>query len=199
MKKLLLLILATILFVSCSHEAPEKPKNKLTAVHLETTTTPKSDVLPIHEPKKLVPEMILIPNLHIEAPIQAVGLDNEGRMATIPSPDAIAWYKYGSTPGQVGNSILAGHRDWKGSLGSFRGIERLETGDEVIIRFDNGSAATFKVESNHTYRLNDVPDTVMDLSGESRVTLITCAGPFVKKAGGYQNRVVVVLKGGGQS
>jgi LPXTG-site transpeptidase (sortase) family protein len=196
LKKLFTFILATILLVSCSHEATEKPKNKLTAVNLEATpfTTTKSGVLPVHEPKKLIPEMISIPNLHVEAPIKAVGLDDEGRMATIPSADTIAWYEYGSTPGQVGNSILAGHRDWKGKLGSFRNIEKLNKGDEVSIRFNDGSVKSFIVISNETYSLKDVPEVVMDLGGEERTTLITCAGRFIKEAGGYQNRVVVVLK-----
>nr|WP_272945331.1 class F sortase [Paenibacillus gorillae] len=109
------------------------------------------------------------------------------------------WYKFGAMPGQEGNAILAGHRDWKGSFGNFRDIEKLDVGDVVTIRFDKGSKKIFNVALNNTYRLDDVPEMVMDLAGDSRVTLITCGGRFDKKFAGYQNTIVIVLKGEGQA
>src|SRR5690606_1131997 len=138
-----------------------------------------------------IPVLISIPELHVEAPIQPVGLDSEGRMDTISSSEIVGWYKHGSRPGQPGNSLLAGHRDWKGKAGSFQHIEKLEIGDEVIITFDDESVEILTVTSNDTYALDEVPTSVMDLSGEEHTTLITCTGYFDKKKRGYQSRVVV--------
>lgn len=144
--------------------------------------------------QKRIPVRIAIPTFEIDAPIEPVGLDNEGRVDTIPDASTVGWYKLGPSPGAQGNAILDGHRDWKGELGSLRPIERLKPGEAVIIAYEDGSRQTFSVESNNTYSLDGVPESVMELSGEARVTLITCSGRFIKEQGGYQSRVVVVIK-----
>lgn len=135
-----------------------------------------------------------ISSLDVSAPIQLVGLDNEGRVATIPGAETIAWYRYGAASGAQGNAILAGHRDWKGKLGSFGSIERLNLGEIVIITFADGTEPTFKVVSNNTYLMDEVPESVMELKGEAKVTSIICTGKYDKVKGGYQSRVVVVIK-----
>jgi hypothetical protein len=129
-----------------------------------------------------------------EAPIQPVGLDYEGRVGTISDAKTVGWYKHGPSPGSKGNAILDGHRDWNGEWGSLRFIEHLEIGENVEIEFQDGSSQIFYVFSNDIYSLVEVPSDVMDLSGQSRVTIITCAGKYERGKGGYQSRVVVVLK-----
>lgn len=196
----IILYAAAIILTSCSHRTAELPKIKTE----EPISKISRSVIPpdggitessptAHDLKK-IPRSILIPKLHVDAPIEAVGLDAKGRMATVPDARVIGWYKYGSTPGQGGNAILAGHRDWKGSLGSFYNIEKLKTGDSVTIRFEDDSMDIFEVTSNNTYRLGEVPEKVMDLTGDPHVTLITCTDRFDKKVGGYQSRAVVVLR-----
>src|SRR5579875_1358619 len=67
---------------------------RLTAVQKDTTT-----VTPINKnelEKKAIPISIVIPRLNVQASIQPVGLDREGRMATIPNAKTIAWYAYGA-------------------------------------------------------------------------------------------------------
>lgn len=192
LKHFLLLVLTAILLTSCSHtDAGDPTINIVPSAIVETSPS----VLPKAPIREKIPILISIPELHVEATVQSVGLDEEGRMATIPSAEAIGWYKYGSIPGRGGNSILAGHRDWKGKSGSFRNIEKLNIGDKAEITFDDGSIEAFTVISNNTYPLDAVPSIVMDLSGEERTTLITCTGHFDKKKRGYQSRAVVVLKG----
>ncbi|MEC0373327.1 class F sortase [Paenibacillus chibensis] len=195
LRKLLLIVLAIFLLTSCSRNSVEDPK-----INLEPSS-PIESLLPESAPKTTsvadtdkIPVLISIPALHVEAPVQPVGLDTEGRMATVSSAETVGWYKYGSSPGQPGNSILAGHRDWKGKAGSFQNIEKLKIGDDVVITFDDESIEILTVTSNDTYDLDEVPASVMDLSGEEHTTLITCTGYFDKKKRGYQSRAVVVLK-----
>lgn len=149
---------------------------------------------PLRPIPRAAPVKIVIPSLHTEAPIQPVGLDAYGRMATVPHPRVIAWYTGGATPGQPGNAIFAGHRDWNGVLGTFWKLETVPIGSHVLIQLSNGATKTFTVISNHSYPEHQVPARVMQLTGAARVTLITCVGVFIRSAGGYQSRVVVELR-----
>ncbi|WP_141505098.1 class F sortase [Paenibacillus luteus] len=154
-----------------------------------------SQVLLTEEQKeKRIPVKIEMPSFGISALIQPVALDNEGRVDTIPDASVIGWYKYGSAPGAEGNAILAGHRDWKRKKGSFHSIEHLRIGETVAIEYEDGSSQEFKVVSNDVYLLDEVPNSVMQLDGNARVTLITCTGKYNKVKGGYQSRAVVILE-----
>jgi sortase (surface protein transpeptidase) len=171
------------------HHAQKKRTAMMTA---DTTTV--STFNPSSLKQKSVPILISIPKFHMSAPILPVGLDKEGRMATVPKANTIAWYAFGSVPGQVGNSILAGHRDWNGVLGSFWNLGGLRTGDFVHILLSNSKNIAFKVKSVHIYPAQAVPPEVMDPGGSGRTTLITCIGDFIRDKGGYQSRVVVILQ-----
>lgn len=205
MKKLGVLIFFVLVIcvaAGCSNSMPEQKPSVAAVVEVPVLSGPvtlpatadPSPELTEEETAKRIPVKIELPSLDISAQIQPVGLDNEGRVDTIPDALEIGWYKYGATPGAQGNAILVGHRDWQGQLGSFRNIERLNPADTAKIEFEDGSSKSFKVTSNNTYPLDQVPANVMQLKGESRITLITCAGKFIKEKGGYQSRVIVILQ-----
>lgn len=204
-----IIILVALVMVSClsaCSATSNSPETQTVIPTKEVSPVPKGpDVLPEaadpepatlteQEKAKRIPVRIMIPTFDVNAPIEPVGLDNEGRVGTVPNAETVGWYKYGPAPGAEGNAILDGHRDWGGKLGSLRPIERLKLGEAVTIVFEDGSKQTFKVVSNNIYPLDDVPEDVMNLKGEARLTLVTCSGKYVKAKGGYQSRVVVVLK-----
>ncbi|MBW5449321.1 sortase [Cohnella sp. CFH 77786] len=208
-----LLVLLSFVIVSClsaacsgSSNSPETAQAVPLVVSVEkgpvqegpallpAEADPEPDALSEEEKAKRIPVRVKVPAFEIDAPIEPVGLDNEGRVDTIPDAATVGWYKYGPAPGAQGNAILDGHRDYKRKLGALRPIERLKVGEAVTIAFADGSEQTFKVVSNNTYPLDDVPENVMELTGEARVSMITCSGKFVREKGGYQSRVVVVLK-----
>jgi len=172
-----------------THYAHVRYAQLVTVTQQTTTATP----IPPRGNRK-VPTEITIPALHVKAPIQPVGLDRAGHMATLANPTTIAWYVYGAAPGAAGNAILAGHRDWNGTLGTFWNLEQLQVSDDVVITFADGTRLALQVVSDNTYPENAVPADVMRNTGETRTTLITCAGDFVRSAGGYQSRVVIVLQ-----
>ncbi len=140
------------------------------------------------------PVKIELVDMGITADIQPVGKDNEGRMDTIPSADIVAWYEPGSSPGGPGNSILAGHRVWKGKKGKFEYIKDLVKEDEVIIEYQDGKRESFLVTDTYEFSLDEAPDWIMDLGGEPHTTLITCAGTFQKTIGTSDHRYIVVMK-----
>ncbi|MEX3623666.1 class F sortase [Viridibacillus arvi] len=141
-----------------------------------------------------LPTHLEIPTLDVSASIYGVGLTSEGAMDTLNGPTPIAWYKYGSIPGQEGNTLLAGHRDWNGAIGTLFYLETMRIGDTLVITFENGKKQTFILESNNIYDIDKIPENVMSLKGESRVTVITCAGDYNKNTGLYKSRAVAIFK-----
>ena len=145
------------------------------------------------DPKTPVKIFIATETMQIEGNIIPVGLDSKGNMATTSEPFGVAWYEHGSSPGWSGNALLAGHNTYIGTPGTFANLYTLVPGDEVRIEYIDGSIGLFIVKSNVTYHINDVPDSVMALDQETRVTLIACAGENVPTLGGFSHRVIVFL------
>ena len=147
------------------------------------------------------PVRIYFTAAEVMADILPVGIiedgERAGQMDTIDDPDVAAWYEPGPAPGGPGNALINGHKSWKGKIGRFSVLWDMQTGDEVIIEYADGSLAAFYADSIAFYPYNAVPDEVMSLEGESRVTLITCYGEFDRQAGTSEERCVVVLKGKG--
>lgn len=140
------------------------------------------------------PINLSLPSIKIEAAIQEVGITNKGAMETIDDPNPIAWYKFGALPGEEGNALLAGHREWYGEIGSLFKLDKMKMGDELIITYEDGHTQKFELVSNTLYKLDEVPKEVMSVNGESRVTLITCAGKFSKRMGTYDSRLIAIFK-----
>ena len=140
------------------------------------------------------PVRIVIQNLEIDAEIQPTGRDGN-TMAIVPSASIISWYKLSSIPGNKGNALLAGHRLYSGQHSNLSDLDHLEIGDEMIITYSDGNSSRFLLESVFVYKLATAPAAkIMDLSGDARVTLITCKAPFNPKTGTSDYRIVAVFK-----
>jgi len=145
------------------------------------------------DPKIPLKIMVDTEGMKIEADIVPVGRDSSGKMDTTHEPFGVAWYEPGSSPGWPGNAILAGHNVYNGTPGSFADLYTLFPGNEVRIEYSDGSQGLFLVQSNNTYHVNSAPASVMELRGDTRVTLIACAGERVPALGGFSHRVIVIL------
>ena len=81
-------------------------------------------------------------------------------------------------PGEAGNLAISGHRDT-----FFRALKDIQRDDEVLLRTPEGSYQ-YRVESIRVVEPDDI--TVLDYSGESVLTLVTCypfyyVGPAPKR------------------
>lgn len=123
-----------------------------------------------------------------------VGLDSAGRMAVKDGLESVSWYQQSAIPGNQGNALFAGHRDWKGELGPFQYLETIRNNEKVLIQYANKEIRTFQVVGKQIYPANEVPASIMNVKEGKRVTLITCTGTFIREKGGYQNRVIVTLE-----
>lgn len=144
-------------------------------------------------PKIPVKILVNTETMQTEADIVPVGQDKNGNMATTSEPFGVAWYENGPSPGWPGNSILAGHNIYNGTPGSFANLYTLSSDDEVGVEYADGSKGRFLVKSIATYHVNDAPASIMELKGDTRVTLIACAGENVPAMGGFSHRVIVLL------
>ena len=141
-----------------------------------------------------IPTRIYFTAYERQADIFPVGITEDGAMDTLDSAKDSAWYQFGPSPGEPGNAILNGHVKWKGELGTFSILKEMKVGDEIVIEYDDGSFKYFEVTNLDTYLLDKIPSSVMDLSGESRTTLITCLGDYDRHLGTSRSRVVAVCK-----
>ncbi|MFD5026557.1 class F sortase [Streptomyces sp. NPDC058373] len=139
------------------------------------------------------PTRLAVPGITIEAPVVAMGLDQQGRLGTPPlsKPDEVSWYRHGPSPGEPGAALIAGHRDTRTGPAIFLNLNALERGDAVHVGRADGRTAVFAVDEVHTYTKEEFPDDkVYGRTSRPELRLLTCGGSFDPKTG-YSANVVV--------
>jgi sortase A len=139
-----------------------------------------------------VPVRVKIPSINVDAEIESVANDSQGRM-DVPKDDMnTAWYNPGYRPGMNGSAVLAGHFDKKdGSPAVFWDLEKLKEGDQIIVTDDKGKDWTFEVLDAQKHTNKDFPiEKVFGSASEPLLNLITCDGEWTAGSG-YQDRYVV--------
>lgn len=142
----------------------------------------------------LEPASFSIPSLGLtNIKVESVGLDDENKMDIPRDENNVAWYNLGSKPGELGNAVIAGHYDKKsGAPAVFFDINKLKSGDELIVTDRAGKQLRFKVTEVKSYQLEDFPlDEVFGLGNKPRLNLITCEGQFDTSSRLYSHRLVV--------
>ena len=139
------------------------------------------------------PLYLTIPALGVQAKVEQVGVDNQNNMDIPRDPNNAAWFKPGTVPGQVGNSVMDGHLDWYGiPQGIFFYRSSLKPGDRLYVRDDKGTDRAFVVTGQLLCVYNKCP--LQDVFGKTsltRLNLITCAGVFNRASQNYDKRLVI--------
>lgn len=100
----------------------------------------------------------------------------------------VAWMGDTSWPGLGGNTALAGHVTLRtGGDGPFRHLDLLAPGDEVTISTEEN---IYKYRVQETRVVEETDLTILQNSGDDRLTLITCTD-WNGSTGFYQRRLVV--------
>lgn len=149
---------------------------------------------------------LLVPSARIRASLVKVGLARGNAFGAPDNPDVIGWWENGPQPGQQGNVLLDGHRDFSDvddnlGTGVCWALPQTLVGDVMIIRDSAvGLHYVYEVTETISVRWND-PDAVRFLqpSEDSILTLITCEGAFDDEAHNYSSRRIVVAALMGQA
>lgn len=142
------------------------PWDELGPTRVATTPTPGPTSTPTIEPSLLLPTRLRIPAMVLDSPVHEVHV-NMGKWEV--SPMEIGHHEGSGNPGQVGNVVLAGHRDINSAL--FRQLDQLGPGDEIFV---SNSLGEYKYIVTDSYVVSPSHTEVMDPTDDKRVTLITC-------------------------
>lgn len=165
----------------------------IAAREVENVKSGSVSSIPTPELKIENPISIQIPSLSVEAYVEHVGKDSEGRM-DIPSDfNNAAWYSLGATPGESGNSVIAAHFNKPdGSPSVFYNLEDLKKDDEIIVADTTGNVLVFKVIDTDVFESSSFPiKSVFGKNTKKMLNLITCAGDYDAGLNEYSQRTVV--------
>ncbi|WP_169053908.1 class F sortase [Agromyces sp. H66] len=140
------------------------------------------------------PVRLVVAELGIDVPVEAVGLDDQGRMGLPANPAIAAWYRFGSAPGSAtGSTVIAAHVDsLVYDIGPFARLADAPAGTRVEVTTADGVVHAYTLESTAI-----VPKESVDWSGafardgSPRLTLVTCGGEFDYDARRYLANVIV--------
>ncbi|WP_326802366.1 class F sortase [Streptomyces sp. NBC_01788] len=139
------------------------------------------------------PMRIRIPSIRIDAPLTGLGLTKSGSLDVPPAGDKnlAGWYEAGTTPGERGTAIVAGHVDNAQGPAVFYNLGALKKGSTIEVDRRDGGVAVFTVDAIEVYEAKDFPDEkVYGVAKRPELRIITCGGGYSRSTG-YQGNVVV--------
>ena len=152
-------------------------------------------VLPdLPEDDPILPVGLRLSSINVDAPVVPTGVNQRtGQMAVPSNVRDVAWYEFGSVPGERGSAVLAAHVDLASQgPGVFFNLRTVDEGDIVEVEFSDGTVSVFKVEARTVYQKDELPlETIFAREGAPVLTLITCGGGFSESSGSYDSNVVV--------
>lgn len=144
-----------------------------------------------------VPTRVELTRLGIRAPIASADIDLATGALGIPKNiDRVGWWRDGASPGDdEGTILLAGHVDSaKAGAGAFYALKSARRGDTVLLSSDDGKTRRWKVTGMRRTRKTDLPAGIFTRTGERRLVLVTCGGPFNEQTGHYRDNIVVTAR-----
>jgi sortase A len=149
------------------------------------TSTPPARPSPTHSPTVTQIRRIVAKSIALDAPVVEAKL----RQGEWDVPKFVAGHLEGTAlPGGGGNVVLSGHVQSLTSGNVFANLERLKSGDEVVLRTNLGEM-TYRITGRNVVPNNDL--SVVRPTGREEVTLITCTGAFNPLTRDYSHRLVV--------
>ncbi len=140
-----------------------------------------------------IPRSISIPAIGVNAPLETVAMDSQGRMDVPHDANDAAWYSLGYRPGEKGSAVIDGHLDTvTGAPAVFWNIKNLQPGNTITVTDLKGKNYTFTVIKVANFPYDQVPMQQLFASNDKRrLHLITCGGTWDQGTHNYQQRTVV--------
>lgn len=141
-----------------------------------------------------------LPRFGVDAPIEMLGLDAQGRLDTPKDENrAVAWYPEYAKPGWKGNSVFSAHVYYHSIPAPFKDLAKSVAGDQIIVQMEDGTEYVYEVFSNERYHRDTIPmgDIIWPTQKadyDEWITLITCGGELDSTGQHYISRDVIVAK-----
>ena len=153
-----------------------------------TPVRPRAAIAPI------APVGVVIDKLGVTAPVDAVGVYEDGSVEIPEDVARVGWYRFGADPAQgQGSTVIVGHRDgFDQGAGAFYSISGLDVGDAIDVELADGSTREYSVVAREVIAKEILPTSdLFAEDGPERLTLISCIGYFDRGGDGYRENVVV--------
>ena len=140
---------------------------------------PTATPIPTPRPSNAAVTRLVIEKIGVDAPVITLGLDENGIPQVPSNGDDVVWYDFSSKPGWGSNAVFSGHFDWTVNGGPVTGVfydlRRVEVGDIIKVRLEDGTDYRYSVKENLTIPDGDpqLPQFVAAASADT-ATLITC-------------------------
>jgi len=163
--------------------------------------TPTVTPIPTPPPSSAAVVRMIVEKVGIDAPVITLGLDENAVPEVPDNPDDIVWYDFSTRPGWGSNAVFSGHVDWTVHgvpvTGVFYDLRKVEVGDVIKVRLEDGTEYEYKVTGNVAIPYDD-PEAlkVMGATPTEMITIITCGGTWVPRygdplGGNYTHRQIV--------
>ncbi|MFJ3493054.1 class F sortase [Streptomyces sp. NPDC086091] len=139
------------------------------------------------------PDRVRIPSIRVDAPLTGLGLTKSGSLDVPPAArkNLAGWYEAGTTPGETGTAIVAGHVDNADGPAVFYDLGALRRGAVIEVDRRDGGTAVFTVDTVEVYDARTFPDAkVYGAAARPELRVITCGGGYSRSTG-YRGNVVV--------
>ena len=144
-------------------------------------------------PRPGIAARLEIPAIELETEVVEGGIvtNARGELEWQTVPFVALQYRELGRIGARGNSVISGHVVTINEGNVFRNLNKLNFGDMVQVRTEEGSF-TYVVEDMTLVKPNQVE--VMEQTRDNRLTLITCAGAFDTRSRSFSDRLIVTTK-----
>ncbi len=131
---------------------------------------------------------LVIPSIHLKAPIAAVGLTPAGNMGVLNNPKEVGWYDDGAVPGAPGSAVIDAH-----VFQAFAKLKNVKLGSSIYVTHADGSMLRFVVSevAVYPYTATAPLPKIFNRSDKPRLNLITCYGKLTADHATYDHRLVV--------
>jgi len=143
------------------------------------------------------PVRLSMPDLSIEMPVEAHGLDEVGEMSLPFSPFTAGWYAYGSAPDSIqGSTVIAAHVDSLAEgKGPFSRLRDATAGMQITVTDERGVEHVYRVTDVERIAKAEVPLTrVFTGVGDPHLVLVTCGGEWNAQASSYRDNYIVTAE-----
>jgi len=131
----------------------------------------------------------------VDAPVELVGTTPDGAMDVPKEWNDVGWFDKGYRPGLPGSAVMAGHLDSTTDKAVFWDLGKLKPGDQVLVKREDGSQASFTVTGSDVYPFDQAPlQKIFGPSDAPALNLVTCNGTFDRGSKNYNQRLVVYTR-----